>query len=147
VWQNCEVGMACFRFHPAAHIVTSWLWYADLHSQHGRQCLSRLLLLPVSVCCTACPAQSVAPYSSVYRPVQSFKALTAGNGTEAGDGGSRGVWTLTVTDKAAGDASRYARPGFRQYKTALCVCLLVHLPLTAARVQQGRLEPGTVHTR
>ncbi|WIA10944.1 hypothetical protein OEZ85_011107 [Tetradesmus obliquus] len=55
-------------------------------------------LMPVDV--------SVAPYSSVYRPAQPFRALLEGNGTEAGDGGSRGVWTLTVTDKADGDASR-----------------------------------------
>jgi hypothetical protein len=63
--------------------------------------------------------QSVAPYNSVYRPAQSFKALTAGNGTEAGDGGSRGVWTLTVTDKAEGDASRYERLGFKQQPRAV----------------------------
>jgi hypothetical protein len=50
--------------------------------------------------------QAVAPYSSVYRPAQSFKAVVAGNGTDAGAGGSRGVWTLTVTDKAEGDVSR-----------------------------------------
>lgn len=58
--------------------------------------LSLLLLL----------VQSAAPYSSVFRPAQSFMPLVAGNSTKAGAGGSQGVWTLTVTDKGDGDTSR-----------------------------------------
>eukprot|EP00775_Hariotina_reticulata_P012807 gene12807-12935_t len=49
---------------------------------------------------------SAAPYSSVYRPAQPLKLLSAGSNTTAGFGGSQGVWTLTIADKAEGDHSR-----------------------------------------
>lgn len=53
-----------------------------------------------------CVVQSAAPYSSVFRPSQTFRSLVSGNSTAAGAGGSRGIWTLAVADKATGDLSR-----------------------------------------
>ena len=47
--------------------------------------------------------QTDAPYSAVYRPADSLDALVKGNGTLAGKGGSKGVWTLSVVDAREGD--------------------------------------------
>jgi hypothetical protein len=44
--------------------------------------------------------QGEAPYSGVYRPAQTLRSLVAGDSTLAGAGGSKGVWTLVVQDKA-----------------------------------------------
>lgn len=47
--------------------------------------------------------QDAAPFTGVFKPAEPLALLHAGNGTEAGAGGSRGVWTLAVTDTHKGN--------------------------------------------
>lgn len=70
--------------------------------------------------------QAAAPYSSAYTPAEPLAALVAGTTTSAGDGGSRGVWTLSVVDRATGtDLSRCANPGTQPLEHARRGCAAV----------------------